>query len=159
MPRKALNTSFGFNYDGTGTGQSGAPIETSATKINDTLVELDKQSVSCPLVPNGPSRVHIVPPAAKTIAGIKAGRGTAFATGTFTLTVKDADGNTLLSVASIDATTLTRALAAQTLTATVANLDIAEGEPIEIALTSNNVGATGGPAVVQITWAATAAPS
>lgn len=154
MARKALNTTYGFTFDGSGTGLSGAPVETNAKKIDDTLAEHDISQVAVVLTPNGTSRVWIVPPAAKTIAGIKAGRGTALATGTITLAVKDADGNTLLSTATIDATALTRALVAQTLTATTANLDIAAGEPVAIELVSNNVGSTGGPAVVQIVWAA-----
>lgn len=154
MARKALNLTYGFNADGSGTGLAGAPVETNAKKIDDTLAEHDIDQVAVVLVPNGTSKAWIVPSAAKTIAGIKAGRGAALATGTITVSVKDADGNTLLSTATIDATALTRALVAQTLTAVTADLDIAAGEPVEIALTSNNVSSTGGPAVVQLVWVA-----
>ena len=154
MARKALNLNYGFVFDGSGVLP--ATVETNAKKIDDTLAELDKNVVAVPLTANGTARVYLPKPVARTIAGIRAKRHTALASagGTILLSVLDGDGNTLISAANIDAEALTTSYVAQTLTGTPANLDIAAGEPVEIRLVSNNADATGGPAIVEITWAA-----
>lgn len=156
MARKALNLTYGLNATGEGTGLTGAPVETNAKKIDDTLAELDKNVVVVDLVANNTAKVKIAKPVARTLAGIRLKRHTALASagGTILAHVLDGDGNTLMSTATIDAEALTASFVAQTLTATTANLDLAAGEPLEVRLVSNNADATGGPLVAELTWAA-----
>lgn len=155
MPRKALNTSYDFIATGVGTGLSGAPVESNAAKVEANFVELDKTTVVVEATPNTTTFGRFAPPAAKTIASIELKRHTAIATGTCTVAVQDADGNTLLSTATIDATALTASYVAQTLTPTTANLDIAAGEPCKVIFVSDSGSTTGGPVSCRITWTAT----
>lgn len=153
MARKALNTSNGFQFTGLGSGET---VEANVVKIDDSLAELDVETVVVPLVANSSTTVYVAKPVARTLSGISAKRHTAIASalGTVVLTVKDGDANTLFSTANVDAEGFTASFVAQTLTGTTANLDLAAGEPIEIKLTSNNADATGGPAIVKLTFAA-----
>lgn len=123
-----------------------------ATEAQLDVLDLGLEAV--PLVANGTSRAFIVKPGARVVTGIRVRRQAALATGTITLAVQDGDGNTLLSAATIDATALTASFVAQTLTATTANLSLAAGEPIQLVLVSNNSGSTGGPVIVEVTYAA-----
>ncbi|MCB9610521.1 MAG: hypothetical protein H6716_28285 [Polyangiaceae bacterium] len=154
MGRKALNTGYGFNFDGSGVLPSA--VETNATKIDDTLAELDKDVVVVALSAGGTATLFVAKPTARTLAGVRGKRHDelASALGDITLAILDGDGTTLLSTASVDAKALTAAFAALTLTDTSANLDLAAGEPLEVRLVSTNGDATGGPAVVELTWAA-----
>lgn len=151
MARKALNLTYGLNWKGDLADQ-----ESNASKIDDTLAELDKSVVVLPLTPNGTTTVRIAKSGARTVSAIKAKRHTALASagGGITLAVTDGDGNTLLSAATIDAEAFTASFVSKTLTATTANLDLADGEPIQLDLVSDNADATGGPAIVEITFAA-----
>lgn len=153
MARKALNTGSGFAYTGLGSGET---VEANSVKCDDNFSELDTVTVVVALAANSSTTVYVAKPVARTLSGISAKRHTAIASasGTVVLTVKDGDANTLFSTANIDAEGLTASFAAQALTATTANLDLAAGEPIEIKMTSNNADATGGPAVVKLTFAA-----
>lgn len=152
MARKALNLTNALTYDGSGTGLAGAPIETNAKKIDDNLAELflESKTKEVVLAPNATSRAYIPFAGACTISGIRVRRITALATGTITLAVQDEAGNTLLSTATIDATALTAAFVAQTLTAVTANLAIAAGKGVVLLLVSNSAGSTGGPVYVEI---------
>lgn len=155
MARKALDTARGFLYTGLG---SGATVEANAVKIDDTLSELDTETVVMALTANGTTTVRIAKPVARTLSGVSAKRHTAVASalGTVLLAVRDGDSTTLLSTATVDAEALTASFVAQTLTATTADLDLAAGEPITITLVSNNADATGGPVTVKLTFSATA---
>lgn len=146
MARKTLNEAASGAYAGDG--------ESNNEKSNDNFAELDQETVVLALAPNSTTTVRIAKPVARTLSGVAAKRHTALATGTITLTVQDGDGTTLLNAATIDATAFTASFVDKTLTATTADLALAAGEPITLILTSNNGSATGGPAIVKLTFAA-----
>lgn len=153
MARKAMNTANSFAHAGLGSGEV---VESNAAKCDANFAELDQDVVVVDLTANGTTTVKIAKPVARTISAISAKRHTALAStsGTILLTVKDGDGTTLFNAANKDAEGFTASFVDQTLTDTTADLDIAAGEPIVIALVSNNGDATGGPCVVKITYAA-----
>lgn len=127
------------------------------TKANANFAELFTETIIVPLVANATSRAYFAVPAGRTVAGIKASRGTVIASalGTVTLGITESSGGaTLLSTATIDAEALTATPTAQTLTGTTGNLALIEGELIVCTLISNNADATGGPAIVIVTFAA-----
>lgn len=151
MARKALTLTNDFLATGAG---SGPVVEANAVKIDDTLAELDKTIVTVEATPNTTTFGRFAPPAAKTVATIELKRHTAIATGTCTVAVQDADGNTLLSTATIDATALTASFVSYPLTGTTANLALAAGEPCKVIFVSNSGSTTGGPVVARINYAA-----
>jgi hypothetical protein len=149
-----------LGWHGTDTGPN-APEEVrlriaTQTALDAVVAAADVEVVALILTANGTSRATIVKPTARTITGIRVRRQTAVASalGTVTLAVQDGDGTTLLSTATIDAEALTASFVAQTLTATGSLLALAAGEPVLMALVSNNADATGGPVIVEITYAA-----
>lgn len=152
MPRKILNLFRGWLFTGEGTGET---FQSAVAKAQANFEELDKDVIVLDLVANDTTTVKIAKPSARTISGIRVKRHTAIASalGAVTLAVQDGDGNTLLNAATINAEAFTASFVAATLTDTTANLDIAEGEPIVLILTSDNADATGGPAIVEIAYA------
>lgn len=149
MARKALALDQSSTYKGDlGTGES------NNKKIDDTLAELDQQIVIVEATPNTTTTVKFAPRAGRTISKIEMKRHTAIATGTCTVAVQDADSNSLLVGATIDATALTASFVEKTLTATTANLALAAGEPCKVIFVSDSGSTTGGPVVVLITYAA-----
>lgn len=150
MPRAIISTTQDICYDGTGTGASVTP---SATNINNNFIEAFQERVVVEATANTTTFQRFAPKTAATITGISLKRHTAIATGTCTVAVQDADGNTLLSTATIDATALTASFVAQALTAVSANLNIAAGEPCKVIFVSNSGSTTGGPVVALITYA------
>jgi hypothetical protein len=131
-------------------------LRTATQAALDAVVAADDVAVQAViLVANGTARATITKARARTITGIRVRRQVAVASalGTVTLAIQDGDGTTLLSAANIDAEALTNAFVAQTLTATTADLSLANGEPVILTLTSNNADATGGPVIVEITYA------
>lgn len=115
----------------------------------------DKETIVVPLTANGTAHVWLARPTARTVSGFRARRqGTLASAGTITLAVQDGDGVTLLSTATVDAKALTTAFVAQALTATTANRALAAGEPLQVVLVSNNADATGGPAILEVSYAA-----
>lgn len=136
------------------TGDTGV-VTSNNTKANANFAELNQDIVTVEATANTTTFERFAPRSAQTVYSIELKRHTAIATGTCTVAVQDADGNTLMSTATIDATTLTASFVTQTLTATTANLALAAGEPCEVIFVSNSGGTTGGPVVARITYTAT----
>lgn len=132
-------------------------VQTAITSIDGEISALEtRQSYGTQFVvlaAGSTATSYIVQPTARTISAIdvKTGGGT-FAVGTFTLSVADGDGTTLLSTATADVAAVTTSFSALTLTATTANLALAAGEPVRLQLVSNSGGASGGPLIVRITY-------
>lgn len=129
---------------------NGAIVSNNA-KANANFVELFQMTFVVDVTGGATTRQRIAPPAGRTIASIELRRQAAV-TGTVSAAVKDGDGNTLLSTATVDATGLTAAFVAQTLTGTTANLAIVAGEPIALEVVAAG-GAAGGPVVARVTFA------
>lgn len=123
-------------------------------RCNENFAELFKTTMTCEVVPNGPSRARFVPPAGRTLAGVEAKRETAIASaaGDVTFSLKRGELR-LLSAVTVDAKTLTGEYAAQTLNGTAANLVFADGDMATLLVESNNLDATGGPVILRLTWA------
>ncbi|MCC6623347.1 MAG: DUF2190 family protein [Deltaproteobacteria bacterium] len=154
MEAKAIAAGYykiGTAYAAAAGGDAAVLVRLDGTSVKD--VDADVVNMVVPLVANGTSRIYLPMPVGKTITGVRAKRITALATGTITLALQNAAGTTLLSTANVDATALTASFVAQTLTATTADLAIAAGNPLQALLVSNDAGSTGGPAVLEITFA------
>lgn len=141
------------NWHGTDTAPNAPETVRLREAIETELDILDRATLVVPLTANGTRIEGVARPTARTISAIHARVGATLATGTFTLTVSNGAGTTLLSTANIDATTLTTTLAALTLTSTASNLNLAAGDPVVASLVSNNGSATGGPVTLVITYA------
>ena len=147
------------NWNGTDTAPN-APEEVrlriaaqaALDAIQGEVDTLNRATLVVQLTANGTSREGVAKPTARTISAIHARVGATLATGTFTLTISNGAGTTLLSTANIDATTLTITLAGLTLTATPANLSLVAGDSVQATLVSNNGSATGGPVTLVITY-------
>lgn len=141
------------NWHGTDTAPN-APEEVRLREAIETELDiLDRSALVLQLTANGTSRNGVARPTARTVSAIHARVGATLATGTFTLTISNGAGTTLLSTANIDATTLTTTLAALTLTATTDDLSLVAGDLVQATLVSNNGSATGGPVTLVITYA------
>lgn len=142
-----------------------AKLAAATQTVIDTLATSHiTKSVRVPigLAANAPWVTSAEIPEGGTVTGIVVMSPTAFATGTITLTVKKTSsaGNTMLSAATYDLTTLVVATrTAMTLTSTAADLAVAANGQIYIAVTSNNGSSTGpvtAGATVLILYTATA---
>lgn len=129
--------------------------QAAQTALDAVVAAADVEVQAVILTANGTARATITKPTARTITQIRVRRQVAVASslGTVTLAVQDGDGTTLLSTATIDAKALTASFVAQTLTATGTLLALAAGEPVILTLVSNNGDATGGPVIVEVTYA------
>lgn len=150
MARKALVETQAGSYTDNGAAAS------NNGRVNDNFVELFKHVEVLDLVANNTSRRRFALPGDRTISQIRARRVTALASagGNITLAIKDEDGTTLLVAATFDAKTLTASLVALSLTATTALLAIVAGKNVTIELVSDNADATGGPVILEFTFAA-----
>jgi len=130
-------------------------VDGSIIVVQAALTAVDRRTIVVPLAANGTARVWLARSTARTLATVSVRRQGALASaGTITLAVQDGDGTTLLSTATIDAKALTAAFVAQTLTATTADRALVAGEPIQVVLVSNDADATGGPAIVEVSYVA-----
>lgn len=148
MPQQELDPRLSGPYTNNGAQKS------NNEKTNENFAELFKTTMTCPVVPNGPSRAYFVPPAGRTLAGVEAKRETAIASaaGNVTFSLKRGELR-LLNAVTVNAKTLTGEYVAQALNGTAANLVFGDGDMATLLVESDNVDATGGPVILKLTWA------
>lgn len=148
MPQQELDPRLSGPYTNNGAQKS------NNEKTNENFAELFKTTMTCPVVPNGPSRAYFVPPAGRTLAGVQAKSETAIASaaGNVTFSLKRGELR-LLNAVTVNAKTLTGEYVAQALNGTAANLVFGDGDMATLLVESDNVDATGGPVILKLTWA------
>lgn len=130
--------------------------ESSNAEIGElaAAIETLPETVVVPLIANSVSQDSVAKPTARALSRIRARRYGALASdlGTLLLEITNGAGTRLTFSPGIDAKTLTAEFVEVQLTNTTANLSLAPGDPVIVKLTSNNGDATGGPAIVELSY-------